>query len=443
MSSEVAPDLHPQARLHLRRNFLLGVTNGVVFSFADALLDTNLVLSVLVSRLSGSSLLVGLLVPINLGGWYLPQLFFSGRIQAAPRKLPYYRTAMAFRLLAGYGMALAAFTLHDLRLLTAVIFIVITASSLAGGLTGLVFSHVVGQTIPSRQRGSFFAWRLLLGGIMALFASFVVRHFVGSPGRLAFPANYAILFALSTTALVISTTAFSLVKEPPDHSGSRRSVWQQLSRSWSLARTHADFARFLAVRGCLMAAEVASPFYILYAKAALGLPESLAATYLMVSTIANIGSTYLWGRVSDHTGNRALLRLVSLAGCVPPLLALVASPLAAVLSGPLEVAIFSLIFAVRGAVTTGAFIGGMNFMLDIAPANERAIYIGLTNTVVGLASFAGALGGPLIAVGGYGALFLLALALYAAAAITISRCAEPRHQATVPAYGEEDAEIAG
>ena len=434
MQDTLASDLSPAAHRHLRRNFALGVTNGVVFAFADALLDTNLVLSVLVSRLSGSSLLVGLLVPINLGGWYLPQLFLSGRVQAAARKLPYYRAAMAFRLLAGFGMALAAYKVRNYGLLVAIIFTVISASALAGGLTGLVFSEVVGKTIPSRRRGGFLAWRLLLGGIMALLASFIVRYFVGGAHGLSFPANYAALFTFSTSALVISSTAFALVKEPREEASQPRTgVRQQMSRALALARRDANFGRFLLARACLMAAEIASPFYILYAKWGFGLPESLAGTYLMVSTIANIGSTYLWGRVSDRTGNRALLRLVSLLGCLPPLLALALVPLSTRLAGALNVGVFSLIFALRGASATGVFIGGMNFMLDVAPPGDRSIYIGLTNTVVGMASFTGVLGGVVIDALGYAPLFVLTCALFLGSALAASRCAEPRTARTLQA----------
>jgi MFS family permease len=195
----------------------------------------------------------------------------------------------------------------------------------------------------------------------------------------------------------------------------------------ALARRHPDFRNFMVVRVLLMVAEIASPFYIIYARATLGLPEAMAGTYLTVATVANVLSTYGWGSLSDRTGNRAVLRLVCLISWLPPLLALAMGPLSLVWGAtwPSLVA-FGLIFALLGASRTGVFIGGLNYLLDLAPADDRSIYIGLTNTVVGVASFAAALGGVIVEVLGYSPLFVLTFALYVAATAFIARTAEPR-----------------
>jgi len=424
--------LQPEARKHLRRNFALGVANGAIFSFGDALQDINLVLSVFVNRLSGSNLLVGLLLPIRLGGWALPQLLFSCRVQAAPRKLPYYRLAAAVRLAAEMGLAVAVFLVGNKSLLLAVMFLLILGQTLSGGLSGLAFADVVAKTIPSRMRGSFLAWRGFIGGILALLGALVVRYFLDERRGLAFPTNYAVLFVLATVALAGSFTSFASVKEPrEDNVQARAGVMEQLGRAAALARAHRDFRTFLVSRALLMVAEIASPFYILYAKLMLGLPDSIAGTYLTVSTVANILSTYLWGRLSDRTGNRTLLRLVCAISCLPPLLALGAWPAIRTMSGAgwLPPAFFGLIFALIGASRTGIFIGGLNFLLDLAPADDRSIYVGLTNTVVGVASFASALGGVVVEVLGYRALFSLTFVLYVAATAAVMRTSEPREAA--------------
>lgn len=74
----MAHTINATAQRHLRRNFSLGVLNGAFFNLFSALLDPSLVLSWFVSQLTTSNFLIGLIMPIQNGGWFLPQLVVSG-----------------------------------------------------------------------------------------------------------------------------------------------------------------------------------------------------------------------------------------------------------------------------------------------------------------------------------------------------------------------------
>ncbi|NPV09110.1 MAG: hypothetical protein HPY83_14240 [Anaerolineae bacterium] len=414
----------------MRRNYLLGLLNGGIFSLGDALQDTNLVLSVFVNQLSGSNVFVGFLQPLRLGGWFLPQLLLSGRVQAAPQKMPFYRLGATLRIASVSALAASTFLVTDRQLLLALMFLFLGTFSLTGGLSGLAYMDVVAKTIPSRMRGGYFAWRMFLGGLLALLGSLVVRHVLSDTARYQFPRNYAILFLLAAFAIGISMTAFAFTKEPRDGQVQpRASLPEQLRRAGSLPRGNADYRHFLVARVLLMVAEIASPFYILYASAVVGLPTAMAGTYLMVATAANIASTYFWGRVSDRAGNRALLRIACALGGVAPLVALTVLPLARAVggaSGAVATILFGVVFATLGASRTAVNVGGQAFLLDIAPAHDRPIYLGFTNTLVGIASLTNVLGGFIVEALGYWALFALALAFYAGAGVAITRAAEPR-----------------
>ena len=66
---------------HLRRNFALGLLNGAMFNFAEALMSVDTVLTWFVQRLGGSNFLIGLVGPMRDAGWFLPQLFMAHRLQ--------------------------------------------------------------------------------------------------------------------------------------------------------------------------------------------------------------------------------------------------------------------------------------------------------------------------------------------------------------------------
>ena len=84
----------------MRRNYRLGVANGVLYALGDALSSANLVLALLVRQLGGSLALVGLLPALQTGGFLLPQLLVGGQLQAMPHKLPLYRRATVARTIA-------------------------------------------------------------------------------------------------------------------------------------------------------------------------------------------------------------------------------------------------------------------------------------------------------------------------------------------------------
>ena len=215
MAAFDAPELQPLARRHLRRNFTLGVLNGALFAFGDALQDANLVLSVFINRLTGSSLLVGLLQPVRLGGWYLPQLFVSCRMQAAERKLPYYRLGTVFRASAALGVGLSVLLVHDPRLLLPLIFLLLAIFSLSGGLSGIAYANLVAKTIPSRRRGSFAAWRIFTGGLLALGGSFLARYLIGGGAGLTFPSNFGLLLLIGGLGIASGMAAYAFVIESP------------------------------------------------------------------------------------------------------------------------------------------------------------------------------------------------------------------------------------
>jgi len=422
-------ELQPEARRHLRRNFILGVASGSIFRFGDAFQDINLVLSVFVNRLSGSNLLVGFLQPVRFGGWFLPQLLLSARLQAAPVKLPYYRIGAILRAGSCFLLALAAFTVRDPKLLLGLTFLFLATFALSGGLTGLAFMDILGKTVPSRLRGRFFATRLFLGGILGLLASLVVRYVLSGAVDLPFPTNYALLFLLSGIGVGLSMTAYCFVREPPENNMQPQvGVLDQLRRASSLPRKNHDFRNFVLARVLLTVAGTASPFYFIYAQEEFGLPEYMIGTYLLISTVATIASTYFWGIISDRIGNRAVLRVVCTLGAVSPLISLAATPLVAQVGQGtrLPSLLFGLIFVVLGTNRNGSIVGGMNLLLDLAPADDRPIYIGFTNTMLGVASLTNIAGGAIIEILGYRSLFALSLVLYLAASVAIARVPEPR-----------------
>jgi len=329
-------------------------------------------------------------------------------------------------------MTLAVFLIEDPPVLLVVFFTLLAAYSLAAGLAGICFIDIVAKAIPSTRRGAFFGWRRFSGGFLALGGSLLVKYILDEGRGLTFPDNYAILFLISFFILCVAMACFILIVEPLEPVSKKRvTLGRQFRRALDLPRRDTNYRRFLTMRLLLMAAEIATPFYIVYAKRALSVSVGMVGVYLTGATLASFASNLLWGRISDRRGNKLLLILSSALGLLIPLTALSIGSLADLWPGLGELApsLFALVFVLSGGYKSGAMIGYLNFLLEIAPADDRPIYIGFTNTIMGIALLASSVGGLIVDITGFTVLFSLALAFYAVAFFLTLRLQEPRAEA--------------
>src|SRR5437763_12125699 len=74
-----------------RRNFRLGVTNGVLYGLGTYFISRSTVIPSFFSHLTHSSALIGLVSQFESIGWYLPQFIVASFVVHLPRKLPLYR----------------------------------------------------------------------------------------------------------------------------------------------------------------------------------------------------------------------------------------------------------------------------------------------------------------------------------------------------------------
>ncbi|MCJ7668137.1 MAG: MFS transporter [Anaerolineae bacterium] len=410
---EVSSDI---AIRHLRRNFILGVVNGAFFQFSNAIISPCLVLPLFVRYLTGSHLLVGLVPSIQDAGWFLPQLVASRYIQQRPQKMVYYGVTAIIRIGSWGLLTLALFTLGGNRPLLLGIFVsLLVVSSFASGVGGIPFLDIVGKTIPVTRRGSFFGGRNFFGGILAFAGGFIIKYALDQSGY-PFPINFGFLFTLSFLALSVSLFLFTQVVEPvgPVHEG-EVALLQQFGRALKIVEKDSRYRRFLFLRLCLMATQMATPFYILYARERLGIPGGMVGLYLSGMTLVSVGSNLIWSRISDRQSNKLLLQIASILGLSVPLSALFIPHLSGLLSPKNLGYLFSVVFLLLGSYSAGVEIGNMNFLLEISPAAERPIYFGFINTILGMALVASAVGGVIVEVAGSDVLFSLTLAFYALA----------------------------
>lgn len=416
-----------------QRNFRLGVTNGVAFTFAETLFEPTLVLVAFVKSLTDSPLLIGLVSPLRDVGWFLPQLWISGFAQALPRKLWLYRRTAVVRVVMLGLLALAVLFLRDATWLLITFFITYGVYSLAAGFSGSAFMEVIAKTIPPQRRAVFFAWRLFLGGLMALLASAFAGGLIRADAPLPFPQNFGVLFLIGWLIIAFGLWLFAIIDEPSDHAvRPRASLPEQLRRAWAILRRDTVYQRFMFLRASLTLSGAAIPFYRVYVEGELGGALDMVGVYLATSVISNLVANVLMGRWAARLGNRRLLAIGALMGLLMSLIvaALLLTSVNLAVSG--RVASLWLIpaFACAGIRESALGIGGQPLLLEIAPEADRSLYLGFTNSLLGLVLLTTTASGVIVATLGFAVLLGItvvahALALIAALSLRAAQRAAP------------------
>ncbi len=418
----------------VRRSFVLGILNGTAFGFAEALIDPPVVLTWFISQLTSSNLLIGLVAPLGNAGWFLPQIFVSTRIQRMPRTMPAYVASAVVRTVAWLLVAAAVWMVDDPTLLLISFFALYSIARVSSGLGGLSFFDVIAKTVPARRRGSFFAWRQLVGGVLGLGGGWIVKTILNSPA-LPFPDGHAFLFLIYCVGMALGMLAFALVREPPGVvSAGPVTMDDQLRRSRRLVQADPVYRRYMAARVALGLTSVALPFYGVYAKNVLGASGGMAGIYVAARIGAMLMFNLSWGRLSDRRGNQLVMRLLSLGSGATALLALGLVGLIGLVQpqGSWLPYVALPIFFLDGAVRPAQMMVGSNFLLELAPEGERSLYLGLSNTLLGVVILISGLSGLVVDAFGFAGVFALSIGLSVVAYVFASGLPEPRENGQEP-----------
>jgi hypothetical protein len=275
-----------------------------------------------------------------------------------------------------------------------------------------------------RLRGIYFGGRDLWGALTAIGAGYLVGIFLNPAIAPAFPTNFGFLFLIAGFAIATGLASFSLVVEPAEtRPTSQISFHNQLFAARAILRENRDYRRFLITRIVIALADIATPFYAIYATVSLRIPPETIGLYIGITTIVSLIANPLWSRMSYQRGNRIVVLGATCCLATMPILALLFGFLP---GGPTLSIPFGIIFLMTGIARPAANIAYPSYLLEIAPINERSLYIGFTNTILGIATFVPVLGGFMLDLFGFRFVFLLAFAIALMACWLARGLTEPR-----------------
>jgi len=423
--------IHADPELQARRArsaYRRRIVNRILFAAGMAFVNPVTVIPTFVARLTDSDLIIGLISGFGMSGWFLPQFFSGTYLRSQPHKRPVY-VYTAF--LRAFGLLLAVLAVYFLTRYSAAAALLgfalgYAVYALGGGVGGPAFLDIVAKTIPGNRLGAFFGHREFWGGIVAIACGFLVGAILAQRA-IPFPANYSLLFALALASFAPGWLIFATIHEPPGRTAEPQALLPFLRTLPALLREHSEFRLLLVSRLFTGSGAIAVPFYIIYCRRVLAVPEAAAGTYLSVQMAGSVMLIPLWAYLNDRRGPRALLITVAILAAAVPLIAL------AVASYPsgtdFDRIAFGFVFFPLIAIGAGSFMGYHNYLFAIAPEEQRPLYIGVQNTLFAITGFLPLLGGLVVEHASFRALFALAAIIGSLGFIATLRLSDRRPSA--------------
>jgi MFS family permease len=412
---------------HYRRNFVCFVLDYVFFGVGMAFVSQTTVLPSFISQLTDSAPLIGLASTVQTGAWLLPQLIAASYLAGKDRKKPYILLPAAvgrpvFWLLAGV-LFLAGDPAPTLIL--GLFFVSLAIFMGTDALASVAWFDVLSKAIPPTRRGRLIGAGQVLSGLLTVGAGAVVNALLGPQGP-PFPHNYALLFFLAGMAFFASWLAISFLREPVKPTQTKRLPWNTfLPKLLTVLREDRTFSLLTALRLLTGLSGMATPFYVIYATKELHFSAETIGLFISSQVVGGILAGFVLGYLNERSGSKIVVQCSTILAIASPLLALLMRPIGH-LAGASTVYVYSLIFLAIGALNSSYMSGFMNFVLELAPSEERATYIALTNTLCGVLLVIPFLGGWLLQATSYPVLFAITAGGVAFALLLTFRLEEPR-----------------
>jgi MFS family permease len=404
--TETTPEdltIQQQVERDYRWNFLVNALDGASFWLGMSFISATVILPLFVSHFTDNPLWIGLIPFLLTAGSLLPQLFVANAVERAPRKkffpvtLGFFLERMPIFLLAPMAYFLAT---SQPTMALIMFFFLYTWHCFGVGVIVVGWQDMIAKIIPVDKRGRFFGITNFIGNGAGILGA------LGLPillDRFPFPQGYVIAFAIAAVLIFLSWVFIAFAREPAVVS--RKPPISQLAYLRSLPailRSDRNFCMYLLAQIVFSLSGMATGFLVVYAVQTWKLPDAEASGFTVALQIGLALANLFFGFLADRKGHKLSLEICMVVSVLSLVLAV---------SAPSPLWFFVIIF-LRGAVNAGIFLSGISIVYEFTDAESRPTYIGLANTIPGIAgTIAPIIGGWLAQAISYQVMFTLAAVL--------------------------------
>ncbi|MCB1800716.1 MAG: MFS transporter [Gammaproteobacteria bacterium] len=386
--ARVCRDIPPESCHDQPRNFFAYLGANTLNKVADELSSAKLVLPWMLGALGAPAAFTGFLVPIRESGVLLPQMAVAAYVRRMPQRKPVWLLGALLSALALVGMAAAAMWLDGATAGAAVIGLLVVYS-LARGLCSVSAKDVLGKTVSKSRRGRLMGWSAAAGGVLTLaLGLWLTGVSFDDAGREIF----AVMLFGAAMLWLIALVLFGSILEQPGSTEGGGNALQVARENLRLLRDDQPFRQFVFGRTSMLAVALAPPFYVLLAQQSAAGDLAGLGMLVIASGLAAAISSPIWGVLGDRSSRTVMALGAAGAGVLGIVVSLAAYSDASWLKhGWVHALIFMLLIIMHSGVRLGRKV----YLVDMANEQNRAAYVAVSNSVIGVMMLLGGLVGLL------------------------------------------------
>ncbi len=391
----------------VKKNFFYNIFDGSLFAFGMSFVSLQTVLPLLVKRMSGSDIAVGLIPVVWLISFNFPQILVSNHIRKLEYKKPWMiKTALVQRipwLVLGF---IILFVVGEIDGKTAVIFFFagLFVAALGSSINYPGWFDLISKITPVQLRGRLFAYRTVFGAFLGILGGWIIAEILE---LFTYPLNFSLLFFIGFAITMVSFIFLTLLKEedsnPPKQIFASREF---VNRLFSMLKEENNFRNFLIADSLMMLSLMSHAFFTVHAIEKFSLPDTYAGYFTMVMMISMILGTTYFGYLADKKGHK--VNLIWAAGFT------ITACIFALISPSVE--FYFICFAGTALTISLHIVSRFNIVAELCLEDDRPTYISLTNFITAPFVLSGLLGGWIVNTLGYNTVFIIA-GLFATASV--------------------------
>jgi hypothetical protein len=386
--ARVCKDIPETACKDQPHNFFAYLGANLLGKVADEIASAKLVIPWLFGALGVPATFTGFLVPIREAGVLLPQLAVGAVVRRLSIRKGVWLWGAALSALSLFGMAAVALSLEGAAAGSGIL-LALVLFSLARGLCSVSAKDVLGKTVSKSRRGALMGWSASLSGVavLAIGLWLGVADLPGAGLRV-----FAGLLIAGGILWILAAFLFATIKEPAGATAGGGNALAVALGQLRLLVDDAPFRGYLFARGLLLSVALAPPFYVLLAQEQAGSGLMGLGALIIANGLATSLSSPFWGYLGDRSSRIVMASAAAGAGLLG-LLIFAATTLGwgGVMSAPGLALIFFLLNVMHGGVRLGRKV----YLVDLAGGEQRAAYVAVSNTLIGVLMLAGGLIGLL------------------------------------------------
>jgi predicted MFS family arabinose efflux permease len=380
--ARVCKEIPDEACAEQPRNFFAYLSANVLNKISDELISARLTLPWLFSVLGVPAGFIGFLVPIREAGVLLPQLLVAAYVRAMRKRKIVWLIGALLSAAMLFLMGLIAWQTSGM-LAGWLILACLVLYSLARGLCSVSAKDVLGKTISKTRRGRLMGYSTALAGLATLTIGLLLQSdFIGQDNL-----PVLLIFILVAGFLwLLAFLSFLAIVEPDGATEGGGNAMQVALRSLKLLIDDKPFQQYVISRILLLSVALVIPFYVILVQQQLQGELSILGWLIIANGLASSLSAPLIGKLADRGSRNVMAGAALLAGVVGIVTWYFSSYHADLKFGiSTAVIVFFLITLTHGAVRLGRKV----YLVDMANTDNRAQYVAVSNTVVGIAMLFG------------------------------------------------------